>query len=126
MKKSKKSKGLDKQFRLYGELKKPLDIQVDDKVIRQVCRILGDKEWGFTYEFLKDNKRFRTAEPLWPNEWAAHKRNDMPKLGDTVYLRWMKQVAQTIELYVGHGYYQMRDAQGTKTQAHIYAMLGYE
>lgn len=127
MKKTKKSKGLDKpSFRLYGELKKPIDIQVEDKVIPQVYRIFGNKEWGFVYDFIKDNKKFRTGEPLWPNELMKYKRNDMPKLGSQVYLRWKKEVAQTIELYIGHGYYRMRDSQGIRTEAHIYAMLGYE
>jgi hypothetical protein len=124
MKKAKKSKGLDKQgFKLIGELKKPIDIQVEDRVIREVYRILGDKEWGFIYEFTKDNKKFRTGEPLWPNELIKYKRNDMPKLGSQVRLRWNKQVAQIIELYKGHGYYQLRDSEGQRITAHFHAMI---
>lgn len=121
MKKAKKSKDIG--FRLIGELKKPIDIQVEDKTIKQVVRILGDKEWGFVYEFIKDNKRFRTGEPLWHNEFYKNKRNDMPKLGSKVGLKWQKQPVQIIELYLGHGYYLMRDEQGQKTKAHFHAIV---
>jgi len=120
MRKAKKSK--DVGFKLIGELKKPIDIQVNGKEIKQVVRILGDKEWGFIYEFLKDNKRFRTGEPLWHNEWSKHKRNDMPKLGAKVRIKWDKQVVQTIELYLGHGYYRVRNEQGQKINAHFHAI----
>jgi hypothetical protein len=109
-------------FALIGSLKKPVDILIDNRTLRNVTRILGDDEWGFVFEFQKDGKRLKTAEPYWHSGHEAHKRNDMPRLGSKVMLRYDKR-NMVVQSYSGHGFYKLKDEQGAVISAHFHAII---
>ena len=106
------------KLNLVGWLRQPRDLTVDGKTIPQVCRITGNPEWGFLYEIRRDNKYFKTSEPLWHNEHASRKRNDMPKVGQAVMSRLHGGVI--IRQYQGFGWYDAADAQGKKITVHFF------
>ena len=104
--------------RLIGELKKPIDITVNGKQIPQVTRINGDKEWGFVYQFRKDNKIHRTCEPLWHDEFSHNKRNDLPRFNDKRVSRTEGEVI--IREYFGGGWWTVKTTEGKETKVHFY------
>lgn len=107
-------------YRMAGELKKPIDLIVDGKVLRQVYRIFGNDEYGYVYSFISNGKRYRTSTPLWHKGHEQHKRNDMPKLNDIMQVRYIEGNV-TIRQYEGAGYYKVTDEKGQSSSVHMLA-----
>ncbi len=107
-------------YRMAGELKKPIDIIVDGKLLRQVYRIFGNDEYGYVYSFTSNGKRYRTSTPLWHKGHEQYKRNDMPKLNDIMQVRYIEGNV-TIRQYEGAGYYKVTDEKGQSSSVHMLA-----
>lgn len=106
------------KLNLFGWLKQPVDLQVDGKVLRQVVRINGDSRWGFLYEFRQGGKYGKTCEPLWHNEHASRKRNDLPRFNQQVESK--RHGTITIKEFNGFGWWRAVDLQGKEIAVHFY------
>ena len=107
-------------FQLLGTMKKPVDIMVENRWLRQVTRIIGNDEYGFLFYYSQHGKRIRTAEPLWHIGHEKHKRNDMPRLSSIQQVRYI--VGDVIvNRYDGFGYYTVTDREGHRYCVHMHA-----
>ena len=109
------------KLNLVGWLRQPRDLTVDGKTIPQVCRITGNPEWGFLYEIRRDNKYFKTSEPLWHNEHASRKRNDLPKFDQEVEVGQHGRVI--VKDYQGFGWWRANTAEGKQVSFHFFDMI---
>ena len=106
---------------IFGWLKHPRDLEVDGKVISEVVRITGDSRWGFLYEFRKDGKFLKTCEPLWHNEHAHRKRNDLPRFNQEVEVRHHGRVI--VKEFTGFGWWKANTAEGKRVAFHFFDMI---
>lgn len=110
-----------KKLNLVGQLKHPVDLTVNGKVLQQVTRIRGNIEYGFVYEFQRDGKTQTTCEPLWHNDHAKHKRNDLPRFNE----RWVSRTEGVviIKQFTGGGWWRVKNAQGNVINRHFHNLI---